>query len=334
METYRSLGPERMETIGFFQFMTLTAFRIFSKTTLRREEIDVLILETGIGGRLDYTNSLDKPLCCAITRLDYDHMDLLGHTIELIAGEKAGIIKYGVPLFTPTTQVKEGLNVIQRQCEKIGSPLYLVQPLTSSHAIGIGGGAHQLENAGLAKAMAKFVYSKLKASELLDDVVDSGLAKCVFPGRAQVEQNSTGTTFYLDGAHTPASVEYAVKWYQSIVPKHESQCLIFHCSPDRDGKKMLSIIHEFSPNIKIACFLAPTTGVNPGPLSYHNELAKLWTEICEDGQGFTLTDTKAVKSFLEELKVKHVFVIGSFYLVGDALKYWVDNWSVDKAFSF
>jgi dihydrofolate synthase/folylpolyglutamate synthase len=77
-------------------------FRLFA---LRKSEIDVLILETGIGGRLDYTNALDAPACCAITRLDFDHVELLGNTLALIAKEKAGIAKRDVPLFTFSEQL-------------------------------------------------------------------------------------------------------------------------------------------------------------------------------------------------------------------------------------
>jgi len=96
--TYQAL--QNVDPPGFFHLMTLCAFRIFSL----EEHVDVLILETGIGGRLDATNALDKPICCSITRLDYDHMEMLGDTLDKIAFEKAGIMKRGVPVFTCASQ--------------------------------------------------------------------------------------------------------------------------------------------------------------------------------------------------------------------------------------
>jgi folylpolyglutamate synthase len=339
MDTYRLLGPERMATIGFFQFLTLTTFRIFAKTTVKRQDIDVLVLEVGIGGRLDYTNAIDSPICCAITRLDLDHTELLGPTISLIAAEKAGIAKPGVTLYTPTTQAPDGLDVIRSVCEQQGAPLVLVPPLCDQKLrLGIGGGEHQLENAAIASALARHVFAKLKPSTQISEYVyTKGLENCRFPGRAQIERNSDGLTFYMDGAHTPLSVEKASKWFNLVTPKNEKKILVFHCSPDRDGRKLLQIIKADNADISLALFLPPSTGVNAGGPSYHEELASIWQSLGKECKAIVLkVDPLAVKRLLSEMhqadSLQHVFVVGSFYIVGDALKYWVD-WSAEKAFS-
>lgn len=76
----------------FFEVVTVMAMMHFS-----RKKVDYVVLETGMGGRLDATNIIEKPVCTAITSLGMDHMAVLGNTIDLIAAEKAGIIKHGVP---------------------------------------------------------------------------------------------------------------------------------------------------------------------------------------------------------------------------------------------
>jgi len=345
METYRLLGPERMSTIGFFQFMTLMTFRLFSRTTVTKEDIDVLILETGIGGRLDFTNALDRPLCTAITRLDYDHMDLLGSTITSIAGEKAGITKPGVQMFTSSSQVPEGLVVIRDVCQKLNSPLQLVPPFVDkgdgSLKVGIGGGAHQFENAALAWAMADYVFRAVKpqGETVPRQVFEAGLELCRFPGRAQIEKSAgNGMVFYLDGAHTPYSMECASRWLSQTVPGNEKAALVFHCSPDRDAATMLQLFREMNPEIKLAFFVPPSTGINAGSKTYHDELAALWNTFGDGRQGVCFRSgpiefKKHLARLHSEEGLKHVCVTGSFYIVGDALKYWVDGWNVDEAFS-
>ena len=339
METYRLLGNERMETVGFFQFMTLVTFRLFASTTLNRQEVDVLVLETGIGGRLDFTNAVDSPLCCAITRLDYDHTEILGDTISLIASEKAGIIKPKTKLFTPSTQADEGLLVLSNTCEALKAPLQLVAPLVDEDVVvGIDGGAHQRENAGLAMAMAKYVFSRLQPDRVVhSNIFSQGLAECRFPGRAQTATSQGGQKFYLDGAHTPLSVECATRWFREAVPITEAKVLVFHCSPDRDAKTLLTTIKLLIPELKKAYFVSPSSGLNAGGSGYHEKLALLWNTLDAENQGKGFTGTpEEFKTTLEALfgnGYKHVYIVGSFYIVGDALKYWVDGWNIEQAFT-
>ena len=338
MDTYHLLGEERMETIGFFQFLTLTTLRLFSKTTTNGVQVDVLILETGIGGKLDFTNAVDQPLCCAITRLDFDHTELLGKTIQLIAAQKAGICKKGVPLFTPATQEADGLPVIQEVAKEQNAPLILVDELKDVVGIGIHGGPPQIENASLASEMAKFVFKKLKNNDdsLVRGYISSGLKNCKFPGRAQVEKNEDGTTFFLDGAHTPKSVEFASIWFASSSSSDSERVLVFHCSPDRDYELLLKKIYENVPNLRKAFFVKPTGGVNPGTKEFHDQLANEWGRLDKKNEARSLDHAKDLRKEIDNWKakgeIKDVFVIGSFYTIGDALTLWIDNWDVEKAF--
>jgi folylpolyglutamate synthase/dihydrofolate synthase len=97
----------------YFYFLTLLALRVF-----HAERVDVAVLEVGLGGRWDATNVVPAPAVCGITSLGYDHMDILGHTLTLIAGEKAGIIKAGVPAVT-TTQPEEARVVLEQRAQEL-----------------------------------------------------------------------------------------------------------------------------------------------------------------------------------------------------------------------
>jgi folylpolyglutamate synthase len=97
----------------YFYFLTLLAMRIF-----HAEAVDVAVIEVGLGGRWDATNLVPSPVVCGITSLGYDHMEVLGHTLTLIAGEKAGIMKRGVPCVT-TTQPDEAAAVLEATAQQL-----------------------------------------------------------------------------------------------------------------------------------------------------------------------------------------------------------------------
>ena len=105
--------------ITVFEIETAAAFLLFA-----RHPADVLLLEVGLGGRLDATNVVEKPLASVITRLSLDHRDYLGDTIEAIAAEKAGILKSGVPAVV-VSQAREALAVIERQAARFRAPLVI-----------------------------------------------------------------------------------------------------------------------------------------------------------------------------------------------------------------
>ncbi|KAL0842696.1 hypothetical protein Bca101_015941 [Brassica carinata] len=215
----------------YFRFLTSLALKIFSA-----EKVDVAILEVGLGGRLDSTNSVRKPVVCGISSLGYDHMDILGDTLCKIAGEKAGIFKLGVPAFT-APQPDEAMSVLEEKASELNVNLQVVQPLTTRH---LGGqklgldGEHQYLNAGLAVSLAstwlqqigKLEVPSLTQKSTLPEKFIKGLATASLQGRGQVvsdqfiEYRTSGDiVFYLDGAHTPESMEVCAKWFSSAVKR-------------------------------------------------------------------------------------------------------------------
>ena len=211
-------GPD---PITFFEVTTAAAFLAFSQTPA-----DALILEVGLGGRLDATNVIDRPLVTAITPVSMDHEQFLGDTITLIATEKAGIAKPGCPLVLGP-QTGEALKVFAETAAKIGAVLlpqdtawrvrddgdhFIYEDQNGSLRLARPNlnGPHQIMNAGLAVAClrAQNLFT-LSAGEM-----SAGVSHAVWPARLQeitgaagLEGFPPGSRIWLDGGHNPAAGE-------------------------------------------------------------------------------------------------------------------------------
>jgi len=177
--------------ITVFEIETAAAFLLFS-----RHPADVVLLEVGLGGRLDATNVVERPLASVITRVSLDHRDFLGDTLEQIAAEKAGILKHDVPAVI-SSQVREALAVIERQAARVRAPLSIAgEDWTATEERGrlvyqdSDGlldlpapklyGRHQFENAGAAIAALRLAGMKLPASAF-----EAGMIRVDWPARMQ-----------------------------------------------------------------------------------------------------------------------------------------------------
>jgi dihydrofolate synthase/folylpolyglutamate synthase len=204
-------------------------------------KVDMAVVEVGLGGRLDATNVL-MPVACAIAQIDFDHMDFLGDTLPLIAGEKAGILKHGVPAWTNNTDVAV-LQTIRDRAESVGSPLRTttetfpwcgVVPQLESTLIDTRSskghryagleiglrGRYQADNALLALAVVEHLLGNVfptalevgRAAEGLRDVEAlSGLR-----GRLQIVQRHP--LIVADAAHNPSGIQSAIAWLADVVP--------------------------------------------------------------------------------------------------------------------
>src|SRR5262245_17302401 len=165
----------------FFEVVTIMALKYFSE-----QKCDLVIWETGLGGRLDATNIV-TPLASVITNIFFDHEKWLGHTLAEIAREKAGIIKRGLPVVT-ATDAAEALAVIEETAARLNAPLTKVgQTCTLSWAGKTPTlpllGDHQLINAALAVAAVRVLQHKIPVSEA---AIRNGLKMVQWPGRLQV----------------------------------------------------------------------------------------------------------------------------------------------------
>lgn len=221
-----------------FQLGFALALRYFAD-----QNVDLAILEVGLGGRYDSANVV-TPALSVITSISYDHMAILGDTLTKIATEKAGIIKPGVPAIT-TAQDPEAMDVIVRTAARVGAPLYVAAP--ASYALvsdGImptgaalptqfdpykryGGpttialrGSFQRDNARLATGAALLLRDA--GLPLSDDAIAAGLAEAHWPGRMEVVEGTP--TIVLDGAHNGDS---AAKLLGSLEAAYPGQPLVF-----------------------------------------------------------------------------------------------------------
>jgi len=207
--------------ITFFEITTAAAFLAFA-----RMPADVVLLETGLGGRLDATNVLPGPAATAITPVSLDHQAFLGDTIAAIAGEKAGILKPGVPAIIGP-QPAEAKAVIEARASGIGAPLFRYQREWHSEPRGDGmryegarwqldlplpslPGRHQIANAGIAIACLE----QMPGFSLSPAAIAQGLRHIDWPARMQrlrhgplVEMLPELWQLWLDGGHNPAAGE-------------------------------------------------------------------------------------------------------------------------------
>ncbi|HXW24389.1 MAG TPA: folylpolyglutamate synthase/dihydrofolate synthase family protein [Xanthobacteraceae bacterium] len=203
--------------ITVFEITTAVAFMLFA-----RHPADVLLLEVGLGGRFDATNVIDQPLASVITSISIDHVDYLGDTITKIAGEKAGILKPGVPAIV-SPQTSEAREVVARQAARVGAPLRIagedwavsqergrlvfqdddgLLDLPAPRLIG----RHQFDNAGTAIATLRSVGTqKLPAAAF-----EAGLLAADWPARLQRLSHGrliglvpAGSELWVDGGHNP-----------------------------------------------------------------------------------------------------------------------------------
>lgn len=217
------LCKDRPHPPTFFELSTALALDHFA-----REKCDVVVLETGMGGRLDATNAV-TPEVSVITPVAMDHAEWLGDSISKIAGEKAGIIKPGIPVVS-ARQTPEAEEVLRAAAISAGSPLTFVDKPYEG-ALGLKG-SHQKWNAALA--LAAIQASKFAPG---DKAISDGLRDVVWPARfQQIDERIT-----VDGAHNPhAALTLVDTWREQFGSQKAS--IVFGAMRDKDYTEMLSIL--------------------------------------------------------------------------------------------
>lgn len=284
----------------FFEVITVMALSYFAKA-----KCDLVIWETGLGGRLDATNIV-TPLASVITNIGLDHQQWLGETLAEIGAEKAGIIKPGVPALT-AAQEPDALSVIHATAQRNGSPFIQVAPHHASrithHALV---GEHQQLNAALALATVELLQPQIPVSAAQ---IQSGLASVNWPGRFQIIRRPGRKTIVLDGAHNPAGVEVLAAASKSQFPGAQPT-LILGMLADKDWRPMCRRLAQLAARVV-------TVPVGSNRTAAAEDLAAACRE--------QLPETTEVCSSLAEAlsKTEHeslVVIAGSLYLVGEALE--------------
>jgi len=297
--------------------------------------VDIAVIETGMGGRLDSTNVI-TPEVSAVTSISKDHMSVLGHTLTKIAEEKAGIFKKDIPAVT-CSQEPEVLSVLRRVAGNAKTALNVVgQDLEFSYRFEITRpigphmrvclttenhrfehlavplmGEHQAVNCGLALAM----LDRLKQRGLNFEITKAleGLSRVKIPGRLEVISKTPHVI--IDGAHNAASVQALFRGIGQHVP-YDSMVVIFGCNCDKDIDGMLEQLALGADKVIF------TRSRNNPKAADPMELSNLYTErygkMAQVADSFGLAFEIAARAITRE---DLIAVTGSFYLIGEAQEF-------------
>lgn len=210
-----------------FEILTVVAFEYFAENN-----VDIVILETGLGGRLDATNVIEKNLCSIITNIDFDHTERLGDTIEKISSEKAGIIKKNCP--TVTSSNNSGLETIKKIAEEKNSKIILTQEVQNFlPKVSALRGKHQSEN--LALVLKAIEILNEKGFNISQEAIKMGLKTVKHPCRFEYFKKEN---VLVDGAHNPNGTKSLRESLDYYFP-NQSFKFIFGCLKNKNYKEMM-----------------------------------------------------------------------------------------------
>lgn len=312
--------------ITYFEITTAAAFLAFAETPA-----DILLLETGLGGRLDATNVLEKPALTVITPVSLDHQHFLGDTLTAIAGEKAGILKPGVPAVI-ARQAPEAATVIEHRAVACGAPLlrqdreWRIAASADGDGLaweGPGGplalplpalvGRHQRDNAGTAVAALR----SLRDFTVADECLRRGLRQVDWPGRLQrlTLEAAPELEVWLDGGHNPAAAESLVGTLAELAAADPGpQTLIVGQLTSKDAAGFLRPFARLDPPPHV--FTVPVAGDTaagsaPADVAETARRAGLQAEPCD-----------SIETALEQASARggRLLIAGSLYLAGEVLE--------------
>jgi len=310
-----------------FEIATALGFWYFA-----RQQVDIAVIEVGLGGRLDATNVV-QPLVSVITALYLEHTYILGDTLPKIAAEKGGIIKHNIPVVL-APQEQSARDVIAAIAADVGAPLIEVGVDVPYHrgfaslngqtfSVGLGEdqielcigllGPHQVDNA--AVAYAAMIALRQQGLTVANKAIKQGFADVVWPGRFEVLRRDP--PLIIDAAHTPGAIGKLVETLDQFFPGR-SVLLIFGVSEDKDIAGMLA---ELKPRVtKIYCAQAPhPRAMDPIKLAEQANAIGLPAEsIPNTGD--------AIKLAIQQSDPDHVVLVtGSIFIVASARIAWFER---------
>lgn len=308
------------------EFEVVTAIGL---TYFAQESVDIAVIEVGLGGRLDATNVIEKPLLSIITQISFDHIDILGNSLSEIAYEKAGIIKKNCPVVN-AVQKKEAEIIIKRLAHENNADLIQVQDSQISKeflSLEVTSfdfnyknilykdlklpllGEHQIYNASIALTAIEVL--KELGYRIDKDSIYNGMAKVSWPGR--LELISKKYSFLLDGAHNEGGARALSHVLKSIF-NNFSITLIIGVLGDKDVDIILDRLCPLADNIIV------TKANNPRAIDINKLFAK--AKKCSNNVDKEENVVLAIKKSIREAREDSLILIcGSLYLVGEARTY-------------
>ncbi|MFN0206542.1 MAG: bifunctional folylpolyglutamate synthase/dihydrofolate synthase [Planctomycetota bacterium] len=309
----------------FFDVLTAAAFWIYQK-----ENVEFVVMETGLGGRLDSTNATPK-VAAVLTSLGLEHTEILGPTMEDIAREKAMIARSGVPLFSVTNENTPEGRVITNIAKGMGAPLYLldrdfraqnvraegrrlvfdiITNRSSYSGVAIPSPAtYQIENATLAAAVVDELEAKgwiRGLAAALQNPPDAAISDFTIPGRFEIVDSEPPVV--IDGAHTAESLAALFDAVERVFPGR-SRVVVFGASQDKDLPRLLRILSGRADLI-VATQSSSMRAAEAGTVATAASAAGIVTK--------TVRDPAAAIESARAMRDAVVVVTGSLYLVADA----------------
>ncbi len=308
-----------------FEIITAAAFLWFA-----RQKCDIVVLETGLGGRLDATNLISKNVCAVITNLGMDHTEYLGNTLGEIAGEKCGILKPGCPVVAYRS-APEAMKVIRARAKELECPVrtadfgkikalsadlqgqtfqYKQFPELTVHLLG----AHQLKNA--AVALETISVLRKAGWEIPDEAVVHGMDATRWPGRFEVLQDNP--LVIVDGAHNPQGVESLIAAVKEYLPGQHIVC-VTGVLADKDWKPMMDRLKTVVSDFVAVTPDSPRALGNVRLARYLTD-REHWVSVADDVE-------KGLTGALERAKATGGMVLacGSLYMAADVRRFFGRN---------
>jgi dihydrofolate synthase/folylpolyglutamate synthase len=289
----------------FFEVVTIMALRHFVA-----QKCDLVVWETGLGGRLDATNIV-TPLVSVITNIQYDHQMWLGETLASIAAEKAGIIKAGVPVIT-AADAEEALRVIADTARRQEAPLTTLRraemdrpPLNTIQLPLLG--EHQRMNAAVAVAAVRALAPQIPVN---DDAIRAGLSRVVWAGRLQLVMRPNGQKILLDGAHNVGGAGILAAAVRQYFPSAKLT-LVLGILRDKDWPHMCDILAPLAERILLVP-VPSERSATPQELAVACRRANPQVQVTECASLREALAATAGDPFLS--------VAGSLYLIGEAME--------------
>ncbi|MFQ5462904.1 MAG: bifunctional folylpolyglutamate synthase/dihydrofolate synthase [Phycisphaerae bacterium] len=322
------LAKARVTKPTYFEILTAAAIQHFAD-----QEVDIAVIEVGLGGRLDSTNVI-QPEVAGITNISYDHIEQLGSDLESIAREKAGIMKRGVPVVS-APQTEKVRVVLREVADEVGAPIRFSDEdvqfsyrFEFSRSVGRHAriclttensrfehlhvplqGEHQAANCGLALTILDTI--KGQGLEIDDHKAMVGLSNVKMAGRMQII--SERPRILVDGAHNASSINALMRAIGQNVP-YDSMIVIFACHKDKDISGMLR-------HLQLGADKMIFTRTDSPRAADPHELAASYTERC----GKMAQVAESLEEAMTIAQSAHsrediICITGSFYLVGDAMR--------------
>ena len=264
-----------------FEVLTVMMFLYF-----KRNNVDIVILETGLGGRFDATNVIKTNLCSVITQIDLDHTERLGETKEKIAYEKAGIIKPNCPVITSM-----GYEAIRDRADELNAMLIFVSPFVPPEFVDALAlkGLHQIENLALVLTVINYLFKDID-----ENTIKEGLKQVKNPCRFEYFKDKN---LIIDASHNPNGI-LALRNNLDYYFPNEKRRFVFGCLKNKDYSKMMNILFREGDEIYLNEFDYP----NACPFN-------ILSEKCPQK---ALPYSDKVKLTPDKLNI----ICGSFYMIG------------------